>query len=83
MSVGGGEQGSLVLGVEDLVKLSLALFKTKFPTKSVGVLLAAAKILWRHNLAMSSEAAEVGGGGCMKLGGLSHGNMEAVNICIG
>ena len=78
MSVGGGEQGSLVFGVEDLVKLSL--FKTKFPTTSLGPLLAAAKMLCLHNLAISSELLEVGGGGCIKLGGRSHGNIEAENV---
>ena len=56
MSVGGGEQGSLVLGVEDLVKLSFAEFLliAKFPNSPPGGLLAAAKILCLHNLAMSS-----------------------------
>lgn len=78
MSVGGGEHGSLVFGVEDLVKLSLAfLLATKFPKSTPGGgLLVAAKILCLHNLAMSSLWL-VGGGGCIKLGGLNHGNIEA------
>ena len=55
MSVGGGEQGSLVFGVEDLVKVSLAFLLTaKFPNSPPDGLLAAAKILCLHNLAISS-----------------------------
>ena len=78
MSVGGGEQGSLVFGVEDLVKLSLPAFllTAKFPNSPPGGLLAAAKILCLHNLAISSLWL-VGGGGCIKLGGLNQGNIEA------
>ena len=76
MSVGGGEQGSLVFGVEDLVKLSFAFLFVKFPNSPPGGLLAAAKILCLHNLAMSSLWL-VGGGGCIKLGGLNQGNIEA------
>ena len=74
--MGGGELGSLVLGVEERVKLSLVFLLTKLPNKSELVgLLAAAKILWRQSLAISSLVL-VGGGGCIK-GGLNQGNMEA------